>query len=99
MIRSCDVITINGITTQRWAAEKAGLIPVSLCRCPHSYAIDWSEGWLVKENRLTFDRAEDFQELFHKSKYSQPTQARFTGFIGLEDERGTKCAAFWPQCN
>lgn len=96
MLRSEELISFGGVNMQRAVAEKAGLAPVSILRCPRSFCLDWSGGWLPRANWLTFDVG-DFKELFLRANYLRPLQALYPGFAGLVDEDGMGCAAFWPQ--
>jgi hypothetical protein len=71
-------------------------MPVSVVRCPRSFAIDPTSGWLVRNNWLT-SNFDEWPDIFPAVHYCLPLQAQFYGFIPALDENGEKATAFWPQ--
>lgn len=87
-LRCLDLVELRGQQVPRWAAEKTGLVPVTITRCPRAFEGHRAQlllyDWLLKD-------------LFNPGEFMRPARDFWEGSLWIDDNAGKRCLAFWPQ--
>lgn len=80
---------------RRSTAERLGLLPVTISRCPRAFednaAVSAPHFLFLKEG------PGGLRSLFPPQNYMLPKRDSWTGSLHTTNERGEKVIAFWPQ--